>query len=115
MKNVPENRQPIVVVELIARYKPDILVITGHDGMIKKGTKYNDIRNYRNSAYFIECVEQARTYKALQKDLVIFAGACQSYYEGLILAGANFASSPARILIRFYRSTYCCGKDSNYR
>ena len=101
VKNVPENRQPIVVVELIARYKPDILVITGHDGMIKKGTKYNDIRNYRNSAYFIECVEQARTYKALQKDLVIFAGACQSYYEGLILAGANFASSPARILIDF--------------
>lgn len=36
MKNVPENRQPIVVVELIARYKPDILVITGHDGMIKR-------------------------------------------------------------------------------
>lgn len=101
VKNVPENRQPIVAVELIARYKPDILVITGHDGMIKKGTKYNDIQNYRNSAYFIECVEQARTYKALQKDLVIFAGACQSYYEGLILAGANFASSPARILIDF--------------
>ena len=101
MKNVPENRQPIVVVELIARYKPDILVITGHDGMIKKGTKYNDLRNYRNSAYFIECVGQARAYKALQKDLVIFAGACQSYYEGLILAGANFASSPARILIDF--------------
>ena len=101
VKNVPENRQPIVVVELIARYKPDILVITGHDGMIKKGTKYNDLRNYRNSAYFIECVGQARAYKALQKDLVIFAGACQSYYEGLILAGANFASSPARILIDF--------------
>lgn len=33
--------------------------------------------------------------------MVIFAGACQSYYEGLILAGANFASSPARILIDF--------------
>lgn len=28
-------------------------------------------------------------------------GACQSYYEGLIEAGANFASSPARILIDF--------------
>lgn len=28
-------------------------------------------------------------------------GACQSYYEELILAGANFASSPARILIDF--------------
>ncbi len=28
-------------------------------------------------------------------------GACQSYYEALIGAGANFASSPARILIDF--------------
>ena len=28
-------------------------------------------------------------------------GACQSYYEALIIAGANFASSPARILIDF--------------
>jgi len=82
-------------------YNPDILVITGHDGMIKKGTKYNDIHNYRNSGYFVDCVKQARNYQDLKKDLVIFAGACQSYYEGLILAGANFASSPARILIDF--------------
>ena len=37
----------------------------------------------------------------MKKDLVIFAGACQSYYEELIKAGANFASSPARILIDF--------------
>mgnify|MGYP005802424461 FL=1 len=28
-------------------------------------------------------------------------GACQSYYEAIISAGANFASSPARILIDF--------------
>lgn len=28
-------------------------------------------------------------------------GACQSYYEGLMMSGANFASSPARILIDF--------------
>ena len=32
---------------------------------------------------------------------MIFAGACQSYFEALISAGANFASSPARILIDF--------------
>ena len=28
-------------------------------------------------------------------------GACQSFYEGLILAGADFASSPGRILINY--------------
>ena len=48
--------------------------------------------------YFINTVKEARK-KSLKKEMVIFAGACQSYYEGLIMAGANFASSPARILI----------------
>ena len=33
--------------------------------------------------------------------LVIFAGACQSFFEALIEAGADFASSPGRILIDF--------------
>ena len=70
--------------------------------MLKKGSKYNDIYNYRNSRYFIETVKEARKYdKEKQKNLVIFAGACQSYFEALISAGANFASSPARILIDF--------------
>ena len=101
VKNVPESRQASVVSNLMDRYKPDILVITGHDGMIKSGTGYNDIYNYRNSKYFINAVKQARENKNIKKDLVIFAGACQSFYEELINAGANFASSPARILIDF--------------
>ncbi len=101
VKNVPENRQALVVSSLIERYKPDILVITGHDGMIKGGTGYYDIYNYRNSKYFIQAVKQARQTKGVKPDLVIFAGACQSYYEELINSGANFASSPARILIDF--------------
>ena len=33
--------------ENIKRYNPDILVVTGHDGMIKSGTGFNDIYNYR--------------------------------------------------------------------
>lgn len=101
VKNVPESRQASVVSNLMDRYKPDILIITGHDGMIKSGTGYNDIYNYRNSKYFINAVKQARENKNIKKDLVIFAGACQSFYEELINAGANFASSPARILIDF--------------
>lgn len=31
--------------------------------------------------------------------MIIFAGACQSHYEALLDSGANFASSPHRILI----------------
>lgn len=102
VKNIPEYKQPRVVYNLLNIYKPDILVITGHDGMIKRETGYNDLYNYRNSRHFIETVKEARRYdKETNSNLVIFAGACQSYFEALISAGANFASSPARILIDF--------------
>lgn len=100
VKNVAENKQPLVITGLLERYKPDILVVTGHDGMIKNGTAYNDLYNYRNSRYFLKTVEEARKWDK-NHELVIFAGACQSYFEALISAGANFASSPARILIDF--------------
>lgn len=70
--------------------------------MIKRGVNYNDIYNYRNSRHFINTVKEARRYDSeFNKETVIFAGACQSYFEALILAGANFASSPSRILIDF--------------
>ena len=102
VKNIPEYKQPKVVRRLLNIYNPDILVITGHDGMLRRGKRYNDVYNYRNSRYFIETVKEARIYDKEKKDnLVIFAGACQSYFEALISAGANFASSPARILIDF--------------
>lgn len=102
VKNIPEYKQPKVIYRLLTQYNPDILVITGHDGMIKRGTNYNDIYNYRNSRHFINTVKEARRYDAERNNkLVIFAGACQSYFEAIISAGANFASSPARILIDF--------------
>ena len=69
---------------------------------LKKNVGYNDIYNYRNSRHFIETVKEARRYDAdTNANLVIFAGACQSYFEALISAGANFASSPSRILIDY--------------
>lgn len=100
VRNVPEFRQSDIVNPLIDRYNPDILIVTGHDGMLKKGKLYEDLYNYRNSRYFAQTVINARKNEKGKK-LVIFAGACQSYYEALIGAGANFASSPARILIDF--------------
>lgn len=70
--------------------------------MIKNGTKYNDIYNYRNSRYFAKTVIEARKWSTSTKnELVIFAGACQSFFEALMASGANFASSPGRILIDF--------------
>ena len=70
--------------------------------MYKENSGFYDLSNYRNSKYFIQTVREARRYdRDYNKDTVIFAGACQSFFEALIMAGANFASSPARILIDY--------------
>ena len=99
--NVSEKRQSQVIITLLEKYKPDILVITGHDRMIRKNRDFYNIYNYKNSMYFVETVRKARVYKPLNDELAIFAGACYSYFEAIIQAGANFASSPARIMIDF--------------
>ena len=60
--------------------------------MIKKGYGYYDIYNYRNSRYFIATVKEARRYeKDTNSDLVIFAGACQSYFEAIIASRSKFS------------------------
>ena len=69
--------------------------------MIKTGTNYSDISNYRNSKYFAKAVIEARRIYPSSNRLAIFAGAWQSFFEAIMAAGANFASSPARILIDF--------------
>ena len=48
---------------------------------------------------FVNAVKEARKYEKEHDKLIIIAGACQSNYEELIKAGANFASSPKRINI----------------
>ncbi|MCX7951001.1 MAG: sporulation peptidase YabG [Clostridiales bacterium] len=107
---VPEVRQPDVVMDLLNQVRPDILVLTGHDAMIKGSQNYKSIDNYRNSRYFVEAVRRAREYEPSYDDLVIFAGACQSFYEALIEAGANFASSPNRVFIHAMDPVFICGK-----
>lgn len=101
VKNVTEKKQQYVVKDLILKYQPDMLVITGHDKMIEQNKKFYDIKNYKNSLNFVKTVENARKLIPSMDDLVIFAGACQSFFEELIKSGANFASSPARVLIDF--------------
>ena len=83
---------------LLDEYKPDILVITGHDAYYKKMGNEENNKNYKNTTNFINAVREARkNYN--HENLIIIAGACQSNYEELIKAGANFASSPKRINI----------------
>lgn len=85
--------------EWLNEYNPNILVITGHDAYYKKKGNFDDINAYKNSKYFVEAIKEARRYEKSHDKLIVIAGACQSDYEELIRAGANFASSPKRINI----------------
>ena len=59
---------------------------------------------------YIEAVKALRDYNSSYDELVIFAGACQSCYECLLDAGANFASSPSRVLIHCLDPVFVCEK-----
>ena len=91
---VSEIEIPRKIHGLLDEFQPDIVVITGHDAYLKKNRG-----DYQNSLNFIEAVREARKYEKSQDKLIIIAGACQSNYEELIKAGANFASSPKRVNI----------------
>ena len=94
-----ESHIPEKVKDYLEEYNPNILVITGHDAYYKKKGSINDVNSYKNSANFIKAVKEARKFEKSHDKLIIIAGACQSDYEDLIKAGANFASSPKRINI----------------
>lgn len=109
-KAVPEKKQPEVIVKLVKEFKPDIVVLTGHDAVTKNPKNYLDVNCYRNSKYYIEAVKELRNYNSSYDELVIFAGACQSCYESMLEAGANFASSPSRVLIHCLDPVFVCEK-----
>jgi spore coat assemly protein len=96
--SIPPQEQAKVVRELLIRERPDILVLTGHDAL-RRGQDPRRMESYWFSKEYVEAVKVARDYARDIDDLVIVAGACQSYFEALIEAGANFASSPSRINI----------------
>lgn len=98
---IPEPQMADALHRLLPQIKPDIVVITGHDGILKsrKGVGLSSLGNYKNSQNFVNAVHIARQYERNRDSMIIVAGACQSHFEALLRAGANFASSPARILI----------------
>lgn len=73
VKNIVENKQAKVIIPLLKKYNPDILIITGHDAMLKNGSNYNNIYNYRNSRHFMNTVKVARKWGVNSDKLVIFA------------------------------------------
>ncbi|WP_373894533.1 sporulation peptidase YabG [Virgibacillus natechei] len=105
-----EKDMPLEIGALVERIQPNIIVITGHDSFSKnKGVK-GDLRSYRNSKYFAETVREARRANPHLDQLVIFAGACQSHFESMIRAGANYASSPLRINIHALDPVFIAAK-----
>lgn len=105
---IAEREQPLKILSLVKAYNPDIVVLTGHDGVLKDSKGMLDLNNYRNSKYFIDAVKILRSHNSSYDELVIFAGACQSCYESILEAGANFASSPNRVLIHCLDPVLVC-------
>ena len=91
--NESEEALSANIKALLEEYSPNIVILTGHDAYYKKSD------SYKNSLNFVNAVKEARKYESSHEKLIIIAGACQSNYEELIKAGANFASSPKRINI----------------
>ena len=98
-KKIKESEIAKQIRGLLVEYQPDIVIITGHDAYYPKKGGKEDIHNYKNTENFVKAVKEARKYEKSHEKLVIIAGACQSNYEELIKAGANFASSPRRVNI----------------
>ncbi|GAA4870082.1 sporulation peptidase YabG [Paenibacillus vulneris] len=98
---VPEPQMADAMYRLLPQVKPDIVVVTGHDGILKhrRNGDVTHLSNYKNSYHFVNAVKIARQYEKNKDTLTVIAGACQSHFEAIMQAGANYASSPARVLI----------------
>jgi spore coat assembly protein len=105
-----ESQMPQLLMQLLPRVCPDIVVITGHDGVIRHPHQHpqqlQHLHNYKNSGNFVQAVRIARMYDRHKDSLTVVAGACQSHFEALMNAGANFASSPGRIMIHALDPVY---------
>ncbi|MGM9971138.1 MAG: sporulation peptidase YabG [Anaeroplasmataceae bacterium] len=88
---IDEEKMPFVIEDLLNKHLPDILVLTGHDG-IRNG-------RYINSKYYYESIIKARRLENNKDNLIIISGGCFSDYLSLIKGGANFASSPKGVVI----------------
>jgi len=101
-----ESQMPHLLMRMLPQFHPDIVVITGHDGVLKQREDLHHLSSYKNSLNFVQAVNVAREYERNRDSLVVIAGACQSHFEALLQAGANFASSPGRIMIHALDPVY---------
>ena len=52
------------IYDLLKEYKPNIVVITGHDAYYKRKGNIKDLDNYKNSYNFVLSVKAARQYES---------------------------------------------------
>ncbi|MYL51599.1 sporulation peptidase YabG [Halobacillus litoralis] len=105
-----EKEMPNQVLSLIEKVHPEIVVLTGHDSYSKAKGTIRELESYRHSKYFVEAVRNIRRKYPNFDQMVVFAGACQSHFESIIRAGANFASSPARVNIHAIDPVYVAAR-----
>lgn len=86
------------ILMLVRKYTPNIVVITGHD--MYDNNEIKSLSSYTNTKNFVKAILKVR--QNIKNDVIIIAGACQSNFEALIAAGADFASSPKRINVHTY-------------
>ncbi len=112
--HVHESQMADTLYRLLPQIKPDIVVITGHDGVLKTRSASDlfSLSSYKNSQHFVNAVHVAREYEKNRDNLIVVAGACQSHFEALLQSGSNFASSPGRILIHALDPVYIAIKAS---
>lgn len=108
-----ETEQPGVIYQILKENPADILVLTGHDGFLHGKKNFRSLDSYRSSRCFVQSVLEARRFQPNRDALVIFAGACQSNYEAILDAGANFASSPRRTLIHAFDPVFIVERIAN--
>lgn len=97
---VREAEMAELLQQVLPQSRPDIIVVTGHDALIKqRQDQPYHLSSYKNSHHFVNAVQVARQFEHSRDSLTIIAGACQSHFEALLKAGANFASSPGRVMI----------------
>ncbi|MDI5790726.1 sporulation peptidase YabG [Bacillus licheniformis] len=102
-----------VIEELIDEYRPDLLVITGHDAYSKQKGDINNLDAYRHSKIYRNRSKARRKFPIL-----ISSSFCRRMpvpFESLIRAGANFASSPSRVNIHALDPVYIVAKSASLR
>ena len=72
---IKESDMSIEIENYLKKYKPNILVITGHDAMYKR----NDKTSYKNSDNFIKTIIEARKYEENQERLIIILHLCGGF------------------------------------